>query len=68
AGRALATVEAFDPTTRAWSARPSLAAARPELAAAELNGKLYVLGGWSGASPSAEVETTAGVLYVHMLR
>jgi N-acetylneuraminic acid mutarotase len=37
----------FDPTTKTWTALPSLPAPRSSLDAAVVEGKLYVVGGWN---------------------
>lgn len=57
---AVATVQSFDPTTNTWTTRASLATARSSAAAAVLNGKLYVIGGF--VNPS-ETPTATAVVY-----
>ncbi|MEW6207063.1 MAG: kelch repeat-containing protein [Acidobacteriota bacterium] len=46
-------VDEFDPSTNTWSSRAAMPTARESVAAAEVNGKAYVLGGSlaSGANP-----------------
>lgn len=43
----LNSVYSYNPTTNAWTTRPSLAYARQKPAAAFVGDKLYVVGGWS---------------------
>ncbi len=45
----LNTVEEFDPFTHIWTTKASMPCARMGLAAAEYNGRIYVIGGWNGS-------------------
>lgn len=54
-GPPLATVEAFDAGTGAWSSRPSMNVARQELATAVVNGVIYAIGGIGAAYGSLAV-------------
>ena len=53
---------AYDPAADAWSGILSLPVARAGLSAAELNGKIYCLGGWSGKYDSA-IDTVDVIAY-----
>lgn len=55
-GRAVATVEAYDPATQTWAARAPMPTARYHLAAAAVNGKLYAVGGANPLHTSAVEE------------
>ena len=56
-GAPLATVEVYDPTTNAWTARASMPTARVDAQGAVKDGRLYVVGGYSGTNtPRAELE------------
>ncbi len=47
--RALGTVEAYDPATNTWRTRSPMPTARNHLAVATVNGKIYAIGGRTGA-------------------
>lgn len=49
AGETLARVDAFDPVANAWTRRADMRTARSHFAAAALAGRIYALGGQSGA-------------------
>jgi hypothetical protein len=53
----LATVEAFDPTTGIWTAKPSMSIARSGLGAAAINGIVYAVGGTGISSALVTVES-----------
>ena len=44
------TVEVYDPAKDAWSPAPSMEARRSTLGAARMNGKIYAVGGFDGAT------------------
>ncbi len=50
------TVESFDPSSNAWTPRPSLPIASQQLAAVTVAGKLYAIGGGSCCAPSSSVQ------------
>jgi N-acetylneuraminic acid mutarotase len=56
-GADLATVEAYDPAAKTWTALPALPKARSELGAAVANGRLVALGGVSSGQVLRSVST-----------
>jgi DNA-binding CsgD family transcriptional regulator len=54
-GQALAICEAYDPRTKQWEQLPPLPAPRSRYALADLEGQLYLFGGWDGARYRGEV-------------
>jgi len=52
----LNSVEVYDPATSRWQGAPAMKHRRQEPVAAELNGKLYVAGGWDGSNRLSSVE------------
>ena len=63
----VAEFSCFDPSTKAWTALPSLPAPRSSHDAAVLDGKIYVVGGWNltGDSSTGEWEIDALVYDTH---
>ncbi|CAC5365929.1 KLHL12 [Mytilus coruscus] len=49
-------VEQYDPKTEQWTRRPNLSKRRRYVAAASLNGKVYIIGGYDGQSRLSLVE------------
>ena len=54
----LATVEAYDPATDAWTARASMPTAREQLGVAAINRMLYAVGGLDNAHSSSQFFAT----------
>ncbi|HEU4683051.1 MAG TPA: kelch repeat-containing protein [Nitrospira sp.] len=52
----VATVYAYDPSSNSWTGRASMPTARGALSVAEVDGKLYAIGGYDGKANSAAVE------------
>jgi DNA-binding CsgD family transcriptional regulator len=54
-GQVLDALEAYDPRSQAWETLPPLPAPRSRYALANLEGRLYLFGGWDGTSYRGEV-------------
>jgi N-acetylneuraminic acid mutarotase len=58
----VATVYAYDPATNSWTERAPMPTARGALSVAEIDGKLYAIGGYDRKANSAAVEVYDPVL------
>ena len=56
-GAAVASVEAYDPTTNSWTPKAAMPTARATMAAAVINGVLYVVGGGESPAPLNTLES-----------
>jgi Kelch motif len=61
-GEARTAVQIFDPVANAWSAGPASPAIRFASAAAVLNGRLHLVGGWNYSNTASASVATHGVL------
>ena len=50
------SVEQFDPQTNTWTALPNLLVARDSHSLVNMDGRLYVIGGWDGEQALSSVE------------